>query len=194
MSERMSYWAWLFGWRGHRAGIRRFLDRWILLHALVGGLLSTAVQATVQQAANTVLLPLAGIFVGLCFAWAGNAQALLQTKEIEAMARHHQSGQGLREYVFVYQTAILVLMSTIAVWGVAGLGVFDATWPTISRPIAYRCAGFGLFFISSIALRECWHVVLGAQFLLISRSDLQNETSAVEDEDKDSCTNHGPAE
>lgn len=164
----MKYWSWLA-----RAGWKRFIDRWLALHFCVGIGLSSTVPVCASEAANTVLLPLAGIFVGLSFAWGGNAQALLQTDEIERLAEHRDG--GITEYVLVYQTAILVILCCVALWGLAGLKLFDQTWPTPQNVRSYFAVKCVLYVSASVALRECWHVVLGAQHFLVLRSQIREE-------------------
>jgi hypothetical protein len=169
----MHYWMWFFRLEADSTGWRRFLDRWLLLHFAVGGVSSFVVKTDLKTSSNTVLLPLAGVFIGLCFAWAGNAQALLQTDEIESLAK--QRSGGIREYVFVYQTAILAVMTCVTLWAIAGLGVFDDTWPTRANCISYATIKAALFFSASLTLRECWHVVLGAQTLLLLRANIKQK-------------------
>lgn len=163
-----TYWSWLFGRSAKRPGLLRFADRWLILHASLGVLLSWLVTISVKDAANTVLLPLSGVFIGLCFAWGGNAQALLQTEELEEISRHHPDGP--ETFPFFYQTAILVVIIALVAWGLAGLGVYarveGVSW-------ARRAIEFALYAWSSITLRECWHVVLGAQMKLIMRLQLR---------------------
>ena len=97
----------------------------------------------------------------------GNAQALLQTDEIEALSEEVPG--GIATYAYVFQLAILVLLVTLAGWGLAGLGFFDLRWPTPVQPKTYRAVYFALLFLASLSLRECWNVVLGAQLLLLAR-------------------------
>ena len=123
--------------------------------------------------ANTVLLPLAGILVGLSFAWAGNAQALMQSSEMEELSTHHQG--GFVEYVYIYQTAILTILVTLVFWGLAGLQIFDIQWPTIKKPILYFALKTFLFTLSSLTLRECWHVVIGAQWMLLAQKAIKDK-------------------
>jgi hypothetical protein len=162
----MNYWKWLIkGREKGKPGIYRFFDYWLLIHFVFGISLSLVVPATLKEAANTVLLPLAGIFIGLSFAWGGNAQALLQATEIEEMSEYHPG--GFEEYVFVYQTAILLILITLVLWGLAGFGIFDDTWPKACRGLPYIAVGTILFLFASLTLRECWQVVIGAQMMLI---------------------------
>ena len=79
--QLISYWQWLFKGSGARPGYRRILDKWLLMHIPIGVILSLLTSLDLQACANAVLLPLAGILIGLSFAWAGNAHALLQTEE-----------------------------------------------------------------------------------------------------------------
>ena len=162
----------------------RFWNWWLLVHILIGTALAVLVKADLQTAANTVLLPLAGIFVGLSFAWAGNAQALLQSPEIEEITRHHEG--GFAEYVFVFQTAIFTILVALVLWGLAGLGVFDAHLPPVEYPYFYAILKGVLFFVSSLTLRECWHVVLGAQWMLLVRQEIKkaHKTKDIDNKEK----------
>jgi hypothetical protein len=177
----VSYWRWFFRGSGGRAGIFRLLDRWLFFHVLVGIGLVLLVPLTLQECANAVLLPLAGIIIGLAFAWAGNAQALLQTSEMEELGDQHKG--GFIEYVYVYQMAIMLIFLTLIVWSVAGLNVFDGAWPKDPSSGVYVVIKSACFTLSSIALRECWHVVLGAQWMLLMQREIkrarreQNEKS-----------------
>jgi hypothetical protein len=167
----MKYWHWLMQGSGGRPGAFRFLDRWLLLHVSVGVAFGLVDEIVLREAANSVLLPLAGIFIGLCFAWGGNAQALLQTEELERVGEHHPG--GFAEYLYVYQSAILLILITLIVWGIAGLGVFDELWPTPVAPYSYRAIRGILFVLASMTLRECWHVVLGAQSMVLIRREIR---------------------
>ncbi len=174
----INYWSWFFKGSGGNPGYSRVLNKWILFHLLVGIVLSLLVTLDLGACADTVLLPLAGIFVGLSFAWAGNAQALLQSKEIQELSEHHEG--GFIEYVFVYQTAILSILVTLVLWGIAGLQVFDKQWPTTSNITIYFCIKVFLFMLSSLTLRECWHVVMGAQWMLLIQNEIKKKQNNKE--------------
>ena len=162
-----SFWKWLFVGSGAGPGLRRFLDWWLILHAVVGAGLALALPISLETAGTSLLLPIAGIFIGLSFAWGGNAQALLQTKEISRLSKYRQG--GFVEYVFTYQAAVLLILISLCSWALAGLGIFDRIWPTLGHGLAYKSVAGVLFFLASMTVRECWHVVLGAQFMLLAR-------------------------
>jgi hypothetical protein len=177
VSRPPSYWEWLTG-RGltRRAGWRKFADRWLLAHALVGVAMALLTPATLEKAAQTVLLPLSGVFVGMSFAWIGNAQAALQSDEMEEFARYGPG--GLENYVYTFQSAILAILVTLAAWAIAALGIID-------RPCVWGCPKWGytatsglLYALASLTLRECWHVVMGAQMLLF----VQRQVRAIRKE------------
>lgn len=161
------YWDWFRGGTGGKPGFRRLVDWWALFHLGVGVLLAFSVKMDLATCAASVLLPLAGILVGLSFAWAGNAQALLQSGEIEELSRFHPGGYP--EYVYIFQTAILAILTTLVLWGLAALRLFDDRWPTVCHPHQYLAVKTVLFTFCSLTLRESWHVVVGAQLMLISR-------------------------
>ena len=166
-SESLSFWSWAFRGTGAGPGFRRFRDWWLVMHLAVGLLLAWLVPVSLADAANTVLLPLAGIFIGLSFAWAGNAQALLQASEIEDLATVRAG--GFAEYVFMFQLAVLSLLVAVVLWGLAGLRLFDEPCPWACPSAVYFFTEVTLYGVASLALRECWNVVVGAQALLMVR-------------------------
>ena len=169
----MNYWYWLFRGSGGKPGYQRFLDRWLVVHCFVGLGMAWIVPIDTQEAAKSVLLPLGGLFIGLCFALGGNANALLQTEEIEEMASHHAG--GLSEYAHVYQSAILVILLSLTLWGIGGLGIIDKVWPTPCNAKLLFGAKATLYASASLTLRECWHVVLGAQQMLMAKHQIRQQ-------------------
>lgn len=168
----LSFWWWLVKGSGGHSGLwRLFLNRWVILHLVIGVGLAFLVPVCLRQAASIVLIPLIGILIGLSFAWAGNAQALMQSSEIKELTKHHKG--GFTEYVFIYQTAILVILVTLVVWALAGLSVFDDVWPTQGRRIWYFVVEAVIYALSSMTLRECWQVVLGTQVMLIVQTKIK---------------------
>jgi hypothetical protein len=141
------------------------VDRWLLLHLTVGVVLASIVPVTLQEAAKTVLLPLAGVLVGMSFAWVGSALALAQSEEIDRLSSFNPA--GYENYVHPYQAAILVILVCISGWGLAGLGVYDLPCPWNCSIWPYRLAAGSLYALSSMSVRECWNVVMGAQLQLL---------------------------
>lgn len=166
--REIRFWTWFFRSGTTTAGWRRLINKWSILHLAVGVCLASAVQSDLKTSSSTVLLPLVGVLVGLSFAWAGNAMSLLQTEEIEELSKYRPG--GLSEFAFTYQAAILAILACVTLWGLAGLGIFE-------RPCLWQC-GRGWYFgtavvlygFLSLTIRECWHVVLGAQAMLLMRA------------------------
>ena len=168
-----SFWRWLFVGSGAGPGIRRLFDLWLLVHIAVGASLALLVPISLEASSNGLLLPLAGIFIGLSFAWGGNAQALIQTSEIMQLAGKRKG--GFLEYLYAYQLAILLILVSLTCWALAGLGIFDRVWPLDQHSWQYKVLSAGLFSLASITLRECWHVVVGAQAMLAIRLTLREK-------------------
>ncbi len=175
----MNFWKWFF--KGScelgsevqgvksRPGIFSYLDGWLIFHIAVGFVLMVLVPIQINEAATSILLPLAGIFIGLTFAWGGNAVSLMQSEEMNKIA-DYQDG-GLQVYAFKFQSAILVLLITMVIWGLAGLKVFESLYKENSINILYSLVEFILYFLMSLTIRDCWHVVMGAQsMVLLQRS------------------------
>ena len=168
-SDWIKYWDWFLKGSGGKPGYKVALGRrpWFLLHLLFAVFLASVVCGTLEESAKTVLLPLVGILIGLSFAWAGNIQALMQSVEIDELSKRHKG--GFADYVYSYQTAIFIILLTLALWAAAGLGVFDKFWPTAMMLYPYFCIKIALFFLSSLTLYECWHVVLGVSSMLLAQ-------------------------
>lgn len=147
------------------AGIRSYFDKWLLFHIAIGFLMTVIVPMRISEAARSILLPLAGIFIGLTFAWGGNAVTLMQSDEINILADYKPG--GLREYVFKFQAAILVLLFTMILWGLAGLEVFEGLYCHSRINISYKAVKALLFLFVSLSIRDCWHVVMGAQAMIL---------------------------
>ena len=174
----MTFWKWSIKGSGGKSGFRRLFNFWILFHIGIGWSLAKIIPADLSTAAATVGLPLVGILIGLAFAWAGNAQALMQSAEIDELAEHHKG--GFVDYAYTYQLAILVILITIVLWSLAGLGVYDKVWPTVACGSYYFDVKTTLYATSSLTLRECWHVVLGAQFMLLAQRRIKKKTAEKE--------------
>jgi hypothetical protein len=144
----------------------------LLVHLSVGIVVYVLVPLPLSDAAKAVLLPLVSVLVGLAFAWAGNAQALLRSMEIEDLSKFVPG--GFTTYAYAFQTAILAVLVTVSLWGLAGLELFDGMDWHVRAAV-----GVALYAISSLAVRECWHVVLGAQSLLLAAQKIrESKTSA----------------
>ena len=161
------YWDWILSGSGGKPGYTRVVNEYLFLQIPIGYTLAQLLSPSMSSMANTVLLPLLGIIICLSFAWAGNAQTLMQTDEVQRLATHNPG--GFVEYVYTFQTAIFSIIVTVVFWALAGLSLFDLTWPTPDRVGWYLLVKTILFTLCAISIRESWHVVLGSQLMLISQ-------------------------
>jgi hypothetical protein len=165
---RLSFWLWFW-----RDGLKRFLDRWLVVHLLVGIALGFVVPGPLSQAASIALIPLASVLIGMTFAWAGNALALLQTKELQQIG-DDERGKRFQDWVFTYQGAVLLTLVVVIVWGLLALRIADSLPVLHLAPGPVRLGGrTTVFFLSALAVRECWHVVVGTQAMLLARDTIQ---------------------
>lgn len=162
IKKQLSFWRWFF--KGHEAspGYKSLFNKWVFVHLVFGALLCLTVPSCLQQAAISALLPLSGILIGLTFAWAGNANALLQSQDIKKLSEYSKG--GFIEYVFIYQKSILVIIVAIVIWAFAGLGLLD--WPDnyntsnlIIRTVVYS--------FTSFTLQVCWRTILFVQHTVL---------------------------
>lgn len=173
--KHLSYWKWFFRGYGSRPGFRRVINKWLIIHILIGILIAFSVSKQLQEISNAVLLPLFGIIIGLSFAWAGNAQALMQSPEIEKLSEYRDG--GFLEYVYTYQTAILVILVTLVLWSIAGLSIIDDIFSNKTNGLPYFFVKGFLFTLCSLTIRESWHVVIGVQWMLITQKNIKDSNA-----------------
>jgi hypothetical protein len=161
------FWVWFFRGTGERAGLWRLFDSWLIAHVVIGTALAYLVQRPIGDVAEKALIPMMAIFVGLTFSWAGNAHALLQSKEVVNLGKS-RSG-GIFEYVYTFQLCILVMLLTIIAWVVPLLNLPFLLNGFIALDIFNRLASVVLFTLISLAFRTSWQAVLGANMLLLIR-------------------------
>lgn len=176
LARELAFWPWFWG-----TGIRSFWDRWLVLHVGIGLALALGVSGALSSIALTVFIPFASVLVGLAFAWGGNAMAVLQTDELHEIGNHPLKRDAYRDWVFSYQVAILVIVSVLVVWALAGVGLSDRlAQVVVCWRIPIRMTGrAAIFALSSIAVRECWSVVLGAQAMLLAKNRYRLEKEAA---------------
>ncbi len=119
----VTFWKWFISGSGARPGYRRVINKWLFLHLAIGTTLAYIIKESLSEAAKTVLFPLSSIFVGLAFAWSANIHGLLNTKEISLVIK--QKDGGIYEYIYIVQISILLIMTTLIFWGLAGLRIYD---------------------------------------------------------------------
>lgn len=151
----MKYWQWLFkGLRGGPAGIKRFYNRWLVLHISVGVVFAFLTPVPIYIAADSILTPLAVVLVGFIFIWTTTLQVLQSNRMAELFKAHPHSYD---KYVCVYQTAILVFFVTLCAWIIGDLHIYDEV---LGASFLCYLVKVLLFFMSSVTVRECWHLVL----------------------------------
>jgi len=121
---KWDYWRWLFLGLTSKPGVLKFVDWWLPFHVFVATQLAIRLDDSIKDQATTIVLPLAGALVGLTFAWSGNAQALMQADSLNKMFSKHSD--GLKNYLYTFQTAVLCVLVDLVGWGLAGLGLFDS--------------------------------------------------------------------
>lgn len=166
---KWNYWRWFFLGLSGQPGILKFVNYWMPFHLLIASIIALNLKVSIQDAASVLVLPLAGVFIGLTFAWSGNAQALMQSDDLVEMFEQHKD--GLRNYVYTFQNAVLCLLITITLWGLAGLGILSGNW--FQGLYQMFLIKLSLFFFSSLSVRECWHVILGSQFFILAQRDIR---------------------
>jgi hypothetical protein len=146
----------------------------MFLHVLVGVLGASLINRDLADVAQTALLPLMAIFVGLTFSWAGNAHSLLQSNEVIALSRTRMG--GIAEYIFAFQLSILVILVAVLCWIIPSFKlrfILDGTFQVRDFNLL---AAVLLYAVLSLSFRTSWQAVLGANMLLLIRARLLDES------------------
>lgn len=156
MSDFPSFWRWLFAKdRDGDRGIYNLIDQWLLLHLLFAFGAGASFSISELDLASKVAVPGAAIMVGLSFAWAGRSASLFQDKGFSEFII--RDGAPIEGYLYSFQLAILtVLLFLLCTFFIAfgGFG-FSSGYLFIDKFINK----FVIFFLGSIALRECWGTI-----------------------------------
>ncbi|QJE72965.1 hypothetical protein HHL28_07585 [Aerophototrophica crusticola] len=107
------------------------------------------------------MLPLSAIFIGLTISWSANTQALILSKEVVALSELNPD--GLENYVFPFQYAILIFLIATLSWAALATGYFDPpsgkAVPTWSQSLIADVTILVCTFFGCIAVRTSWQVV-----------------------------------
>jgi hypothetical protein len=160
----LDFWTWLFfGDKNvgiNRAGYRRVINIWIFFHLLVGVILSGISIDTPSETARLLIIPLSASLVALTFAWSGNVSSILLSDNLVELLKKHDS--SFYDITYTFQLASLVILLTICIWGVTALKPFDNLSNVPILIIKTLC-----FSLTSCAIREGWHVILGVSSLTV---------------------------
>ena len=151
-----TFWKWF--WSGaapSKAGWRLLINRWLLLHISVAAFLYHFVDVDPYQFAGKALFPAASILVGMAVAWTSRASTILQDKEFREKIVNED--RPLEDYVYGYQLSLLVIMSLVVFVTLVANG--GLKFEFIPNKIATDITGVSLYFLLSMAIRECWSVV-----------------------------------
>lgn len=172
-----TFWSWFLRGVGAKAGYRRVLNRWCVLHLLVGTLGALLIEQDLAGVAKVALLPLMAIFIGLTFSWAGNAHSLLQSNEVIDFARARAG--GVAEYIFAFQISILVILVAVLCWVIPVLELRFLLGDYFAVSDFNFLASVLLYSLLSLSFRTSWQAVLGANMLLLVRAKRIDEKTGA---------------
>lgn len=184
--NRINFTSWILkGYENSKPGYKRVFNAWLILHICIGFLLAFLIETPIQKVSQTILLPMMGVLIGLTFAWAGNAQGFIQSREIIALSKNKPG--GYIDYIFTYQLSILIVLVCSGLWGLAAIDfreivVGDQTihlkyLPETAKLIIKAI----LYFILSVAIHESWSVIKGVHYFLI----VKNKVYEVKEQQKE---------
>jgi len=165
LNRNFSFWAWLI-----RKGLPSFFDGWLLFHLIIGFIFQHFLKMPLFELAWKLIIPFAAILVAIVFAWSGNISTLLQTNEMDEVQKYNNFDIYIN-YVFNFQLVTLVNLSLIITWSLLGLDPFKGV---VVRHSVYVIGRILVFAFTSIAIRECWTMILRLQLHLIQAAIIRD--------------------
>jgi hypothetical protein len=157
LNVRIDFWDWM--WAEKINLLRSIFDKFVFIHVLVGSVFCYRVHDYVDFS-KTILVPFASIIFGISFAWGGNAVALLSDRHVMKVASCH--AKGFEYYVYKFLFSMFVLISVLLLWIFVASDIFSANLSIYGRSLFFIS-----LFMSSVAVREVWSIVIGVQYFLI---------------------------
>ncbi|MEC3911810.1 hypothetical protein U5A82_15435 [Sphingobium sp. CR2-8] len=151
-----TFWKWLQAGAGKApAGCRNIVNLWLALHALVALAATYFVATDPFSFASKALFPASSVLIGMSMAWTTRASTVLQTKDLrDALFNDERPAE---DYVYGFQLSILIVMIMVGYVAVMAGGGLRIT--VLGRHWDHLVSGYCMYFIISLALRECWGVV-----------------------------------
>lgn len=152
----ITFWKWLvFGVKSAPSGWLNVFNKWLILHVIIAFLCLYLINADAYNFASKALFPASSVLVGLSMAWTTRASTVLQSKELRATL--FNESRPAEDYIYGFQLSIMIVMIMVAyiacmAGGGIALSVFGSPWDQ-------HIAGFWMYLLISLSLRECWGVV-----------------------------------
>lgn len=168
--EWYSFWKWLFFGYGNKPGYARLLTFWIFIDIAIGAVGTVCITKSLSEIAVGVLVPLAGVFIGLSATVSSGTQALVSSQEINKLARFKDG--GIADYVYPFQLSILFIFLSMSFWGIAASGLLDHTIKIVCIEFnVFSAIGFSL---TSSCVRLAWRCVSGGSDLVFAVFEVRN--------------------
>ncbi|WP_100258991.1 hypothetical protein [Qipengyuania seohaensis] len=149
------YWSWFSAKSGRKTGYRLLFSRWTLLDLGVAAALTIGLKLNGFEFAQKALFPAASILAGMAFAWTSRASTILNNAEFRD--RIIGENNPLSDYVYGFQTSILILFCCVVYIAIMAAGGFSFSF--ISDDVSVFISSFWMYFLISITIRECWSVI-----------------------------------
>ncbi|WP_242097823.1 hypothetical protein [Sphingomonas sp. CROZ-RG-20F-R02-07] len=131
------------------------------IHVIVAALSMSLINENPFIFAQKALFPACSILIGLSMAWTTRASTMLQIKELRE--KLFTDERPTEDYIYGFQLAILVvivMISYVAIMAGGGVKIsfLGDRWDA-------WMAGFWMYFLISLTLRECWGVINATNML-----------------------------
>ncbi|MBX7457194.1 hypothetical protein K3152_02945 [Qipengyuania sp. 1NDH17] len=149
------FWPWFFKRTGRQTGLRALVSKWLILDIAVAAILTFFLRIDGFGFAEKALFPAASILVGMAVAWTARAAIIINDKDFRSKFVREEN--PIEDYVYGYQTSILILFSAIVYIAIMAAGGFDFyIWTNQASRLA---SGFFMYALISLTIRECWSVI-----------------------------------
>lgn len=170
------FWPWFFKRTGRRTGLRALVSKWLILDAAVAATMTFFLQIDGFRFAEKALFPAASILVGMAVAWTARAAMIINDKDFRA--NFVRDDNPIEDYVYGYQTSILILFSAIVYIAIMAAGGFKFfIW---NEEASRLMSSFFMYGLISLTIRECWSVINFTNLLSLLSASAKAEDSTAE--------------
>ena len=148
-----------------KSGFSLFFDWWMIAHLTISSVCPTIFFNNFEQISTSLVIPLSSVLFGISIAWASTSFSFILSDELIKAARYEPG--GIVTFIYSYQLAWLINLITLSVWLLGALVIRDII-PILSKNgYATFLFQFVLYFLLSVSIRECWHVVKQTSHLML---------------------------
>lgn len=149
------FWQWMLARSGRKAGYRLLLSPWLAIDGLIAVGLTYWLKVDGFEFAQRALFPAASILVGMALGWTARAATIVS--DVKFRQSMISEINPVEDYFYGYQLSILILFICVCYISIMAAGGFS--FYIYNKNFSVFASSFSMYFLISLAIRECWMVI-----------------------------------